>query len=243
MVQLWTDYNADLPALTGQTATRIPMLVSQQHSVPSGAGQTSVRRRWRSGRSASTTRATSSASGPKYQYAYVSTPRRRPPDALDYERLGEKYGQVYYERVVLGRDWQPLQPIERQRAGNVITVRFHVPVPPLAWDDTLPVAAPDRARVGEGARLRGAARATCRPPSTRSRSSTDDTVKITCRSDVSGLAVTVGYAFTTEGVAMTVAAKRGTFRWGHLRDSDPFVGATTQMPQQNWAVSFLMAVQ
>ena len=47
-------------------------------------------------------------------------------------QLGEKTGQIYYERMVLGNDWQPLQPTSVERSGNVITVNFHVPVPPLA---------------------------------------------------------------------------------------------------------------
>ncbi|WP_437954165.1 hypothetical protein WME98_40935 [Sorangium sp. So ce296] len=35
---------------------------------------------------------------------------------------------VYHEKVVLGRDWQPLQPTRVERSGRVITVHFHVPV-------------------------------------------------------------------------------------------------------------------
>ena len=54
-------------------------------------------------------------SGPKYQYPLHA-------DAVHlmvegYELLGEKYAQVYYERVVLGRDWQPLQPTTVERTG------------------------------------------------------------------------------------------------------------------------------
>jgi hypothetical protein len=33
-----------------------------------------------------------------------------------------------------------------------------------------------------------------------------------------------------------------TFRWGLLRDSDPFVGYTTQKLQPNFAVAFEMDV-
>src|SRR4029079_14111716 len=39
MVQLWSDYNQDLRAITGQTTT-IPMITSQQHSFGFVAGQT-----------------------------------------------------------------------------------------------------------------------------------------------------------------------------------------------------------
>jgi hypothetical protein len=48
------------------------------------------------------------------------------------------------------------------------------------------------------------------------------------------LAVTVGYAMTTDGKTMG----KTTFRWGHLKDSDPFVGSVTNTPQPNWAVAF-----
>jgi len=30
----------------------------------------------------------------------------------------------------------------------------------------------------------------------------------------------------------------GTTHWGQLRDSDPFIGATTQKPQPNYCVAF-----
>ena len=54
-----------------------------------------------------------------------------------YRQLGEKYGQIYFERVVLGHDWQPLAPTTIERSGpRTITVHFHVPVPPLVWETT-----------------------------------------------------------------------------------------------------------
>ena len=43
---------------------------------------------------------------------------------------------------MLGNAWQPLQPTTVERSGRVITVHFHVPVPPLAWDDDAADAAP-----------------------------------------------------------------------------------------------------
>ena len=74
--------------------------------------------------------------GPNYYYPYVS-------DALHlttsgYKQLGEKYAKVYYEKVILGNDWQPLQPTSVEATGKVITVNFHVPVSPLVWDTELP---------------------------------------------------------------------------------------------------------
>ena len=43
--------------------------------------------------------------------------------------------EVFHEVVVRGNDWQPLQPIEVTRDGQTLSVRFHVPFPPLAWDE------------------------------------------------------------------------------------------------------------
>ena len=98
MVTLWTNYNQDLPPLTGQTFA-IPMLLSQQHSEPMDAGSTAVGTfaQWKIGLDHP---GQIICTGPKYQYAYVS-------DYIhlidkDYERLGEKDAQVFYQRVVLG---------------------------------------------------------------------------------------------------------------------------------------------
>ena len=49
-------------------------------------------------------------------------------------------------------------------------------------------------------------------------------MKITSANDLSGLQVVVGYAATAEGG--TLPAEQPA-RWGHLRDSDPFVGTVT----------------
>jgi len=38
---------------------------------------------------------------------------------------------------VLRKPWQPLQPTSVSLSGTTLTVTFHVPVPPLAWEKTL----------------------------------------------------------------------------------------------------------
>jgi hypothetical protein len=160
--------------------------------------------------------------------------------AVEYEKVGEKMGQVYYERVILGHDWQPLQPIigGGQVSGNVITLRFHVPVPPLVFDDAVPQP---HTNIPEWANGRGFEVAAAGPAQTIDSVEIvgADTVKITCRSDLTGRAVTVGYAATSDG---RFRPYDGTFRWGQLKDSDPFVGSMTQTAQPNWAVAFQMSV-
>jgi hypothetical protein len=177
-------------------------------------------------------------SGPKYQYRYTSDNVHLVVDG--YQQLGEKYAQVYYERVVRGRDWHPLEPIAVQREGRVIHVQFHVPVPPLAWEDTF--QAPHQSTLsewsaGKGFEVRGGAGNIA----ISSVEIAGDVVDITCAADLPATGVTVGYAITGESPAMT-APFTGTTHWGQLRDSDPFVGSTTQKAQPNFAVAFELPV-
>jgi hypothetical protein len=233
LVRLWSDYNADLSVRTGQT-TKIPMLVSQQHSVPQNMGSTSASTiaAWRVGVDHP---GDIVCSGPKYQYPYFT-------DAIHlttrgYELLGEKYGEVFVERVVLGRSWQPLQPIGASRAGSVVTVQFHVPVPPLVWDDLLPTPHPTgypQWTAGRGFEVL----ANGAPATISSVAIVGDSVQITCGTDLTTGTVVVNYAHTADGAPMP----GGTARWGHLRDSDPIVGATTHSAQPNYGVSFSMQV-
>ena len=233
LYQLWSDYNTDIPAITGQTRDLL-MIVSQQNSVNSRSASTLAQ--WKIGVDYPDQIV---CSGPKYQYPYY------PGDHVHlvtagYEQLGEKYGQIYFERVVLGRPWQPLQPTRAERTGDrLITVQFHVPVPPLVWETAFqpPYQSVDTWKAGRGFEVRG--------PSSRIQIDSveicGDSVVIACGSDLPETGVTVGYAMTGESEAMSTPFE-GTFRWGLLRDSDPFVGSTTHTPQPNYAVAFEMPV-
>jgi hypothetical protein len=236
LVQLWTDYNADLPPITSQT-TPIPMLVSQQHSSPSGVGTTSASTlaQWMVGVDHP---GDIICSGPKYQYPYASDFTHL--TAEGYDMLGEKYGQVYYQKAVLGQDWQPLQPISLSVSGAVLTLKFHVPVPPLVMDADSVVPPPQQAvpewMNGHGFEVNSAgAPATIQSVQIVG----DDTVQITLDDAPSSLNSAVGYAFTANAAAMP----GGTVRWGQLHDSDPFVGSTTGLPQTNHCVAFQMPIQ
>jgi hypothetical protein len=233
LFQLWSDYNTDIAAITGQTQNLL-MIVSQQNAVNSRAASTLTQ--WRAGVEHPEEIV---VSGPKYQYPYSS-------DGIHlvtagYQQLGEKYGQVYFERVVLGRAWQPLQPTRIERSGSrSISVHFHVPVSPLVWETTFPAplqGIPEWAR-GKGFELRG--------PSGRLTISAAEvcgnSVLLTSDADIPASGVYVGYALTGQTQAMASAAFTGTFRWGLLRDSDPFVGSTTGTPQPNYAVAFELPV-
>jgi hypothetical protein len=165
-----------------------------------------------------------------------------------YELMGEKYAQIYYERVVLRHDWQPLQPTAVTRNGRVVTVTFHVPVAPLVWETTF--SAPHQGTAawsaGKGFELRSGAA----PVSIAAVEIAGDTVQITAGEDLPASGLTVGYALGqdppvadggTTAPAMTQPFL-GTFRWGQLRDSDPFVGSTTNKAQPNYSVAFELPV-
>lgn len=232
LYQLWSDYNTDLSAITGQDRDLL-MIVSQQNSINNRA--VSTLEQWRVGVDYPDEVV---CSGPKYQYQYSSDGIHLNTDG--YVALGEKYGQVYYERVVLGHDWQPLQPTFVERTGSrSIRVDFHVPVPPLVWETEFdaPLQGVEEWKAGKGFELRG--------PSGRIAiryvEICDGSVTIETTEDLPESGVFVGYALTGQTEKMA-APHPGTLRWGLLRDSDPFVGSTTGAAQPNYAVAFELAV-
>jgi len=240
MLQLRNDYNADIQAITGQTQA-IPLFTSQQHGIYMYAvGQAA-----RNIDVSTTLQWTASLDhpdeivcvGPKYQYPYFSDWLHLVP--LGYELMGEKYAEAYYRHVVLGHPWQPLQPLRDTitRTGRVITVDFHVPVPPLAWDDVLPK--PHLVDLTEWAAGRGfEVRVGATRLAIESVEILDaDTVQITLAADVPAGA-TLGYAATSDAAAIPNVSPR----WGQLKDSDPFVGDFTKMVQANYSVSFELPV-
>ncbi len=230
--QLLLDYAGDLATITGQTEPPI-LIVSQQNSVNDRAASSLAQ--WRIGEEYPDEVV---CSGPKYQYAYSSDGVHMLVDG--YQALGEKYAQVYYERVVLRSNWQPLKPMNVRRAGRVITVEFHVPVPPLAWEETFQPPhqlAGTEWRLGKGFEVRAGAA----PVTISAVEIVGNAVNITCATDLPAAGVSVGYALVAESAAMTMPFA-GTTRWGQLRDSDPFVGSVTEKPQPNFAVAFELTV-
>ncbi len=231
LVQLWTDYNQDLRAITGQTEP-IPLIVSQHHAYGFTAGATS-------GASASTLAQWRAAvshpgdilcSGPKYHYPYIADGIHL--EVRGYEMLGEKYGQVYFQAVVQKNGWRPLEPTAVTRSGRVVRVQLHVPVPPLEWDEA--IVAPHQTALTEWAAGRGfELRGGNTPLPIDSVALDGDAVTITSGADIPPGAV-VGYAVTSDGTSVAGLGHR----WGQLRDSDPFVGVVTGAAQPNYAVAF-----
>jgi hypothetical protein len=229
LLRLWRDYDVDLAAVTGQRRKPL-LLLTQQSAVPTRPGTLAT--------SALAALGASRAEpehivcvGPRYQYEYA-------PDAvhlqsIGYDRLGEKYGQVFFERSVLGHDWQPLAATSVERQPGVVSIGFHVPVPPLVWDETLPAALPAGHVWANGRGFELLADGVA----ARIESVEIEGARVNLRTAASGRLV-VRYAAT----ASLEPRAHGSWRWGQLRDSDPFVGATTRTPQPNHAVTFELQV-
>ena len=231
LYQLWQDYNTDLPAITGQTQ-KIQMIVSQQDSRNDRSPSTLAQ--WKIGVDHP---ADIVCSGPKYQYPYFKDGVHLTADG--YRQLGEKYGQIYFERVILGKDWQPLEPTRVMRKGKIITIHFHVPAPPLVWETTFqpPHQSVDAWKQGGGFEISTTARVKVTISSAKI---SGDKVIITCATDP-GSDARVSYAMIADSAhAKMVMPYPGTFRWGRLRDSDPFEGANTKILQPNYCVAFEM---
>ena len=228
LFKLWSDYNTDLPAITGQ-ARKILLIVSQQNAVNDRSASTLAQ--WKAGVNHSGDLV---CSGPKYQYPSAEGIHLT---TGGYQQLGEKYGQVYYQRVVLGNNWQPLQPTNIERNGAVITVRYHVPAPPLVWETAFqaPHQSVEEWKQGKGFEVSTSSGGRVAIDSV---AISGNAVIITCASDP-GSNARAGYAMIGERARM-MAPFGGTFRWGLLRDSDPFEGAITKKAQPNYGVAFEM---
>ena len=244
IVQLLSDYNADLPGITGQSY-KIPMYMSQQHGCPGAPACTK----------SSDLRPTANdfewqlavqhpgdfvCTGPKYQYPAHSDGDGIHLNVTGYELLGEKTAQVYYQRAVLGKDWQPLMPISVTRTSStVVTVQFHVPVAPLTWDTTFDAPSIAAFKNGKGFELYTSATSSGYV-TISSVAISGDSVQITASAALPTTGLTVGYALVNQGKQLSNHSK--AVRWGQLRDSDPFTGHTTNMANPNYAVSFSMPV-
>jgi hypothetical protein len=221
------NYDFDLRAITGQKEP-ILMILSQQNSILDFASSTNAQ--WQIGLDDP---AHIVCSGPKYQYPYAGDTIHLTNEG--YRQLGEKYAQVYYERVILGRKWEPLEPVKIHRRGAVVTVDYHVPVPPLTWDDSMepPHQAVDEWKLGKGFEVRAASGAKVGITSVDIKG---NSVVIRCATDP-GSGARIGYAMAGATDPRSTP-QRGTKRWGLLKDSDPFKGAVTGTPQPNYALAF-----
>lgn len=215
IAKLRTDYDADIKEITGQTDD-IVLLVSQQSTFPpDGSASDSTLAAWKLGVDDP---AHFVCVGPKYQYAYSADKVHF--DAADYRRLGAKYAQVYAEVVLGKRAWAPLQPTAIKREGANITLDFHVPNPPLAWEEGISKPHQGNAAWANG---RGFEVGDSTGALTITGVAIDgSSVVITLAAPPTGQNLLVAYAMLQDVGGFAGGTNDG--RRGQLRDSDPFVG-------------------
>ena len=234
---LWSDYNTDLKAITGQTQN-IPIFLSQQNSFPGAvdAGFTlSPNDQWKV---AVTYPGEFVCVGPKYAYSYSDTVHL---SSSGYHRLGEKYGQAFDRVVNQGLPFKPLYPIATSLSGNKITVTFHVPVPPMAWDDHIALSHQNNHKAWKDGHGFEAEDSTGQLTIT-SATIVGNTVELILNNAPTGTGLTVRHAQTPDGYPTADGgfAFSGAYfantsggHVGYLRDSDPFRGAWSQTIRVN----------
>lgn len=233
LVNLWSDSNADLKAITGQSRN-IPLVHSQQNTFPYVTGGTTIaastQAQWRQ---AVLSPGKIVLVGPKYQYSYGDIVHL---DGPGYQRLGEKTAQVIDALVNLDGGWAPLHPTGVSRSGLDVTVHFFVPFPPLEWDEEFPKTHQARHTAWKHGRGFEIARASDGGEVViDSAAISGSSVVLRLAASAPSQGLVVRYATTPDGTPLLdggtgTGASGGTVsgRQGALRDSDPFRGAMTK---------------
>ncbi len=215
LFQLWQDYDTDLRAVTGQS-DHVVLLVSQQSTIASGATGSAVQV-WQAGVQHP---GQIICTGPKYAYQHSGDHLHFP--APGYERLGQKYAEVFDLAFNQKVPWKPLQPNKLTRAGAVITLGFDVPNPPLVFESHFapPHTTANTAwAAGKGFELKDGAG---QPLAIASAAISGTSVILTLAADPGATKVNVAYAVTQDGVGIQGGTSLGLY--GLLRDSDELVG-------------------
>ncbi|MDF2696950.1 MAG: Endo,4-beta-xylanase precursor [Labilithrix sp.] len=225
------DYETEIRAITGQTEP-IPLFVSQFGSwtdtvtsaIPVRQLEAHVRA---PGKVVVVT--------PNYPFTHFT-------DCLHYSnysqrRLGAYFAKAYQKTVVEGGAFEPLRPLAVTLAGNVLTAKFHVPVPPMVIDTTRVV---DPGNYGFTY-----ADSTSSATITNVALAGPDTVTITLSAAPTGAARKLRYALNAP-VPHACPGPTGGAR-GNLRDSDATVGYHSDADGKpyelhNWAVHFELPV-
>jgi len=223
LVEWQADYENDVMALTGQLEP-VPMLHTQMSSwtkygqstslIPGAQLQASIENPGKI-----------VLVGPKYFLAYAADGVHL--SNAGYLHMGEVYAKVYDHVILRGETWEPLWPILATIDGTVITVTFHVPVPPLVFDTTLVTDPGDYGFEfwDDGASV---------PAISSVEIDGTDRVVVTLASPPSGTTPRIRYAWT--GTAGALAGPTSGPR-GNLRDSDE-TESLAGNSLYNWAVHF-----
>jgi len=213
------DYEASVKTITGQT-TPVPLLVSQ-YSHWNDKPTTKVAYQQLAAHVRSKGKVI--VVGPTYVIPYSN-------DCLHFTGpgqrwLGEYFAKAYARVVLEGRTWEPLRPTSITLAGNVVTVKYLVPKPPLVLDTTK-VSNPGNYGF-EYTDDSGA------PPAIQSvELAGADTVRVTLASAPTGPNKRLRYAYTFRGCGGS-----GTVARGNVRDSDD-TPSQSGNDLSNWSVHF-----
>lgn len=176
--------------------------------------------------------------GPRYPFDYNDLYHMT---SYSYRRLGEYYGKAVKKVLVDKQPFLPLYPLNALINGNIITVNFHVPVPPLQWD-TLGVLA----RLNYGLEfLESPQTATI---TNVALGANGTSVVITLSNAPNGNIKQIAYA--ARGVYGSIGRMNANAPGGNLTDSDntpaynqdPNVPANMGNVLKNWCVTFMIPV-
>ena len=145
--------------------------------------------------------------------------------AAAYRQLGEKNARVIDAVVNRGVPWRPLQPNTVSRLGALIRVTFDVPVPPMAFEESLlpPHQTTNTAwKLGRGFEVIDSTG----PLTITSATLQGDVVVLALSTNPTGTGLRVRYAMEQDGSGNQGGTALGLR--GQLRDSDPFVGADAE---------------
>ena len=219
------DYQTDLQAVTGQ-ATPIPLLISQLSGWNDTRYSLLAQYQYLAHKESAGKVVLVGAS---YPFQFFSDCRHF--TGASRRQLGEYFAKAYKRIVFEGKAWEPVRPMSVTRAGAVITVKYYVPVPPLAFDTVLVPAAPN---MGFDFLEDGAMQ------TINSVTVAGDTVTITLAAAPGAGVKKLRYAqnqipSTCQGIGSN--SGHGPGARGNLRDSDPTV-SRYGYDLKNWGVAF-----
>ena len=234
IIQMQQDYATDLAAITGQENEPV-LILSQQNTVPPWCDAISeqVDVMWRvQARSGGKV----VCAGPKYQYGYARGGLHL--DAPGYDRLGEKYAEVFWRWLVgklLRTDdgFYPLSPRSVEAAGKQrIVVEFQVPSPPLTWDEFLPTPHHTKHQAwvrGRGFEVRDAAGQEVTIQEVEILEDGESVAVVLAEEQNSGLMLSYAMTQDAHGFPNGFVGGTGEGKMGHLCDSNDLESASTEV--------------
>jgi hypothetical protein len=128
LIEWQRDYEANVQKITGQTQP-VPLLISQFSGWNDIATSAVTQFQYEAH---ARTKGKVVVVTPGYTLDWAGDCRHY--TAKGERQLGEYFGKAYARIVFEGKRWEPVRPLKVTHAGNAITAKFAVPVPPLVLD-------------------------------------------------------------------------------------------------------------